>query len=58
MKVNFRKITPIDVLLTFNITLDKVDGRKRLLTGRLYNPAGEIVSDAEALFLRLLPGQQ
>jgi hypothetical protein len=58
LKVNFRKITPIDVELTFDVTLDKVDGRKRWLTGRLYNPAGEVVSDAEALFLRLLPGQQ
>jgi hypothetical protein len=58
LKVNFRKITPIDTELTFDITLDKVDGRKRWLTGRLYNPAGEIVSDADALFLRLLPGQQ
>jgi hypothetical protein len=58
LKVNFRLITPIDVELTFDITLDKTEGRKRWLTGRLYNPAGEVVSDAEALFLRLLPGQQ
>ena len=58
LKVNFRKITPIDTDLTFDITLDKVDGRKRWLSGRLYNPAGEVVSDADALFLRLLPGQQ
>jgi hypothetical protein len=58
LKVNFRKITPLNVELRVDVTLDAVDGRKRWLTGRLYNPAGEIVSDAEALFLRLLPGQQ
>jgi hypothetical protein len=58
LKVNFRKITPIDVELTFDVTLDAVDDRKRWLTGRLYGPSGELVSDAEALFLRLLPGQQ
>ncbi|MCW2495474.1 PaaI family thioesterase [Jatrophihabitans sp.] len=58
LKVNFRRITPMDVELTFDATLDGVDGRKKWLTGRLYNPAGEVCSDAEALFLRLLPGQQ
>jgi hypothetical protein len=58
LKVNFRRITPIDVELSFDVTLDKLDGRKRWLTARMYNPAGELVSDADALFLRLLPGQQ
>lgn len=58
LKVNYRRITPIDVELTIEASLDKIEGRKRWVTGRLYNPAGELVSDAEGLFLQLLPGQQ
>ena len=35
-----------------------MEGRKRFVSARLYNPAGEVVADCEGLFLRLLPGQQ
>ena len=58
LKVNFRQITPIDTELTFDVTLDGVDGRKRWMSARLYDPAGQTVSDADALFLELLPGQR
>jgi len=58
LKVNYRRITPLDVELTWDVSLEDSEGRKRWVTARLYNPAGEVVSDAEALFLRLLPGQQ
>ncbi|MEO6887003.1 MAG: PaaI family thioesterase [Jatrophihabitantaceae bacterium] len=58
LKVNYRRITPIDVELTFEVTRDLVEGRKRWVSGRLYNPAGEIACDAQGLFLQLLPGQQ
>lgn len=58
LTVNYRRITPIDVELRIEASLDKIEGRKRWVTGRLINPAGEVVSDAEALFLQLLPGQQ
>ena len=44
--------------LSFDVRLDGVDGRKRFVSARLYNPAGEVVADCEGLFLRLLPGQQ
>ncbi len=57
LKVNYRRITPLDVQLTFDATCDLVEGRKRWGTARLYDPAGTVVSDAEALFLELLPGQ-
>lgn len=57
LKVNYRRITPIDVELRFEASLDSVDGRKRWGTGRLLGPSGEVLSDAECLFLQLLPGQ-
>ncbi len=58
LTVNYRRITPIDVELDFDCTLDRVDGRKRFITARLRNPDGDVVADAEGLFVRLLQGQQ
>ncbi|MEO9140446.1 MAG: PaaI family thioesterase [Jatrophihabitans sp.] len=57
LKVNYRRITPIDVELTFEVSRDSIDGRKRWGSGRLIGPNGELLSDAECLFLALLPGQ-
>lgn len=58
LTVNYRRITPLDVELSFDCRLDAIENRKRFVSARLYNPAGEVVADCEALFLRLLPGQQ
>jgi acyl-coenzyme A thioesterase PaaI-like protein len=58
LKVNYRRVTPIDVELRYEASLDSIDGRKRWLTGRLFGPGGELLSDADALFLQLLEGQQ
>lgn len=58
LKVNYRKITPIDVELRAEVSLDRIDGRKRWCSGRLIDPAGDVVADVEALFLQLLAGQQ
>jgi acyl-coenzyme A thioesterase PaaI-like protein len=58
LTVNYRRITPVDVELTFDATVDSISGRKRFGSARLYNPAGELVADADALFLELMAGQQ
>jgi acyl-coenzyme A thioesterase PaaI-like protein len=57
LKVNYRRITPLDTELVFEASRDRVEGRKRWVTGRLFNGEGEIACDAEGLFLHLLPGQ-
>lgn len=57
LKVNYRKITPIDVDLTAEVSVDRVEGRKRWCSGRMWDPSGELLCDCEALFLALLPGQ-
>lgn len=56
LKVNYRKITPIGVELQVDVTVDRIEGRKRWVTGRLLND-GELIADAEGLFVELLPGQ-
>lgn len=57
LHVNYRRVAPIDVELRFEASEDRVEGRKRFVTGRLIGPDGQVCADAEALFVRLLPGQ-
>jgi hypothetical protein len=57
LKVSYRRITPLDVELSFDASVDSVDGRKRWGTARLRDADGQVLADAEALFLELLPGQ-
>lgn len=57
LKVNYRQVTPLDVQLRWEVSCDRVEGRKRWGSGRLLATDGTLLSDAEALFLQLLPGQ-
>jgi acyl-coenzyme A thioesterase PaaI-like protein len=57
LKVNYRRVTPLDVELRWEASRDRVDGRKRWGSARLFGQGGTLLSDAEGLFLQLLPGQ-
>jgi hypothetical protein len=57
LKVNYRRVTPLDIELRWEASRDRVEGRKRWGSARLFEPSGALVSDAETLFLQLLPGQ-
>jgi acyl-coenzyme A thioesterase PaaI-like protein len=57
LKVNYRRITPIDVELRVEVSVDRIEGRKRWCSGRLLDPDGVLLADCDALFLALLPGQ-
>lgn len=56
LNINYRKITPIEKELRYDCTLDRVAGRKVFMTGRLLN-GDEVLAEAEALFVKLNPGQ-
>jgi acyl-coenzyme A thioesterase PaaI-like protein len=56
LKVNYRKITPVEVELQVEATVDRIEGRKRFLVGRLFDDE-YLYADAEALFVELKPGQ-
>ena len=56
LHVNYRHITPIGRELELEATLDRIEGRKRFITGRLRD-GDTVVADAEGLFVELLPGQ-
>jgi len=51
LTVNYRRVTPLDVELRWEASRDRVEGRKRWGSARLLNAAGELLSDAEGLFI-------
>jgi acyl-coenzyme A thioesterase PaaI-like protein len=56
LNVTFRAIAPIEVELRLDATVDRQDGRKWFLSGRLYRD-DVLCADAEGLFVELRPGQ-
>lgn len=56
--INYRRVIPTDTELRFDASVDKVDGRKRFVSARLYDETGAVGADCEGLFLVLLPGQK
>lgn len=56
LHVDYRKIVPVEKELRVDAGIDRVDGRKIFLTGRLLD-GDAVLCEAEALFLTLLPGQ-
>ena len=56
LKINYRNIVPIEKELQFDAGIDNVDGRKIFVSGRL-NDGDTLLTEADALFVRLKPGQ-
>ena len=56
LHVNYRAITPIGVELTIDAQVDREEGRKRWISGRL-SLDGETLAEAEGLFITLRAGQ-
>ena len=54
--VNYRSVTPIGRRLNLDASVDRVEGRKRFVSGRLLDGI-VTVADAEGLFVELLAGQ-
>ncbi|OBI22945.1 thioesterase [Mycobacterium sp. E2462] len=56
LKIDYRHIVPIQTELQFDAGVDRVDGRKIFVSGRLTD-GDTLLTEAEALFVRLKPGQ-
>lgn len=56
LKINYRKIVPIEKELQIDAGIDQVDGRKIFVSGRL-SDGDTVLAEADALFVRLKPGQ-
>ena len=56
LHVNYRQIVPIDKDLRVDARVDRSEGRKIFVAGRLFD-GDTLLCDAEALFVKLNPGQ-
>lgn len=56
LHINYRKIAPVERDLQASATLERIDGRKIFITGALMD-GDTVLADAEALFVKLKPGQ-
>ncbi|WP_156689195.1 PaaI family thioesterase [Mycobacterium sp. Marseille-P9652] len=56
LKIDYRNIVPIEKELRFDAGVDRVEGRKIFVSGRLMD-GDTLLTEADALFVRLKPGQ-
>lgn len=56
LHINYRKIVPIEKELQIEAGIERIDGRKIFVEGRLLD-GDTPLTDAEALFVKLRPGQ-
>jgi acyl-coenzyme A thioesterase PaaI-like protein len=56
LHVNYRQIVPIETKLDISAGVERVEGRKIFVSGRL-SDGDTVLADAEALFVLLKPGQ-
>ena len=56
LKIDYRHIVPVEKELQFDASVDRVDGRKIFVSGRL-SDGDTLLTEADALFVRLKPGQ-
>ncbi len=56
LHVNYRSVTPLDRELQVQAAVDRIEGRKIWITASLRD-GSTLLSDAESLFVTLLPGQ-
>lgn len=57
LTTNFRSVTPVGVELTLRGRVDRIEGRKRFLTGEIRH-GDTLCAEAEGLWVELRPGQR
>ncbi|CRZ16559.1 PaaI family thioesterase [Mycolicibacterium neworleansense] len=57
LHVDYRKVTPIDTLLTARGWVREAEGRKAFVNAELRDPDENLLAEANGLMIRLLPGQ-
>ncbi len=57
LHVDYRRVTPIDTDLIARGRIRDTEGRKAFVESELYDPAGNLLAEANGLMIRLLPGQ-
>jgi acyl-coenzyme A thioesterase PaaI-like protein len=57
LHVDYRKVAPIDTVLTARGWLREAEGRKAFVNADLRDADGHVLAEANGLMIRLLPGQ-
>lgn len=57
LRVDYRRVTPIDVPLRARAWIDRVDGRKQFIRATMTDGDGNVLSEADGLMIKLLPHQ-
>jgi hypothetical protein len=57
LRVDYRKITPIEEPLTAHGRISEIDGRKVFISATMTSADGTLLSEANGLMVRLLPHQ-
>lgn len=57
LKVDYRKVTPINQPLLIRGRVDSVEGRKAFVSGEMTDADGALLAEGTGLMVRLLPGQ-
>jgi acyl-coenzyme A thioesterase PaaI-like protein len=57
LKVDYRRVTPIDTPLIVRGRVDSVEGRKAFISGELVDEDENLLAEVHALMVRLRPGQ-
>ncbi|QZT60624.1 PaaI family thioesterase [Mycolicibacterium austroafricanum] len=57
LHVDYRKVTPIDTVLTARGWLREAEGRKAFVNAELLDADGNVLAESNGLMIRLLPGQ-
>ena len=57
LHVDYRRVTPIDTVLTARGWLREAEGRKAFVNAELRDPDGNLLAEANGLMIRLLAGQ-
>ncbi|ORV83759.1 PaaI family thioesterase [Mycolicibacterium iranicum] len=57
LHVDYRKVTPIDTVLTARGWVREAQGRKAFVNAELRTPDGNLLAEANGLMIRLLAGQ-
>jgi acyl-coenzyme A thioesterase PaaI-like protein len=57
LHVDYRRVTPVDTVLTARGWLREAEGRKAFVNAELLDADGNVLAESNGLMIRLLPGQ-
>jgi hypothetical protein len=57
LTTKFRKPTPLHTDLRFEARIDRIEGRKTFTTGELHDPDGNLLAEADAVFITVDMGK-